>query len=707
MKLTKTITRLLACILATLSLLPACREEVDTSARYTFTGQTITGYLESHPQYSQYVDVLNHSTASPITRTNLRQLLSARGNYTVFAPTNEAIGRYLEQLTREGLLSEPTWDGFPNDHVRDSVCEVIAKNSIIDGGDIIFFETTQFPNEENGEFPLANMNDRKLTVRYAGADTIFINQRCMMDMRNRDIPAINGVLHAMQDVIAPSDISLGHLLDSIMVSNRRGFLVAARVVAACGLRDTLNKIRDERYEEKYLRGEIEDMDGKALGWVFHGASGHPTAYAPQHRKYGFTLFAETDDFWAEALGRDPQEIQPADVQQWVLEHHQYTEGDRFTVDDNYTSPDNLLYQWITYHLLPMRIPTNKLVFHVNEKGFNWRNSTNLTIPVMEFYSTMGKRRLLKIYESAESKGIYLNRFPTLDNGRQGTYHELYCDADKVGCRISTEGDQVLEYSALNGMIYAIDAPLAYTDQVRENLSQGRIRFDAMSLFPEAMNNDQRKKESTDYRDQFVHIPCNSVYHYWENMDQNDNTHFVYLNSYGYDWCNLQADELKACGQYDITIKLPPVPRKDTYELRYRILADGNRGVVQFYFGSDKDRMRPTDIPVDLRILASNPITGWEPDTGDEEYDSEVDKKMRNNHRMKGENAVQNSSGTGRVGNSQICRYILTRQELDPDKTYYLRMKSVLESEITEFYMDYLEWCPKEVYDNPAVPEDIW
>ena len=43
---------------------------------------------------------------------------------------------------------------------------------------------------------------------------------------------------------------------------------------------------------------------------------------------------------------------------------------------------------------------------------------------------MGKRRLIKLYESRESNGIYLNRFPNLDNGRRGTYHELSCDVDK-------------------------------------------------------------------------------------------------------------------------------------------------------------------------------------------------------------------------------------------------------------------------------------
>ncbi|MBQ5681659.1 MAG: hypothetical protein IIV20_09325 [Bacteroidaceae bacterium] len=53
------------------------------------------------------------------------------------------------------------------------------------------------------------------------------------------------------------------------------------------------------------------------------------------------------------------------------------------------------------------------------------------------------------------------------------------------------------------------------------------------------------------------------------------------------------------------------------------------------------------------------------------------------------------------------RRIITRQTLDPDKTYYLKIKSVLESERSEFYMDHIEYCPKEIYDNPMQAEDIW
>ena len=101
--------------------------------------------------------------------------------------------------------------------------------------------------------------------------------------------------------------------------------------------------------------------------------------------------------------------------------------------------------------------------------------------------------------------------------------------------------------------------------------------------------------------------------------------------------------------------------------------------------------------------------GYEPDTGDDDYDSEVDKRLRNNGVMKGAKSVcadGTASDIERNRNSNL-RYIIVRQTMDPDKTYYMKVKSVLDSEDKEFYMDYLEYCPKEVYDNPETPEDIW
>ena len=686
-----------------------CSEEIDESNRYVFKEETLISYMEKHSDtYSEYLDVLKNVPVSAISSSTIYQLLTARGNYTVFAPTNEAMYKYLQDLCDEGLITEPSWDGFENDKVRDSIRKVIAYSSIIDGGDYHSYETHTFPTQNNGELQLGNLRDRKLTVRYSekDPDSIYINFDCPMSIKNRDIPAINGVPHQMEKVVAPKDITMADMMANILDKKIEGFIVASRLAMACGLKDTFSVIEDNKYREMYMKGLIPDFDARAFGWVFHGASGHPTAYAPEHRYYGFTVFAEPDEFWRKELGKEPADITCNDVQQWILQNKLYSKNDVFTTDENWKSPDNLLNQWFTYHVLPMRIAANRLVFHVNELGYNM-SVGQLTIPVYEFYATMGKRRLLKIFESKESNGVYLNRFPNLDNGRHGTYHELSCDADKVGNKIDNYTDNVLNYQAVNGMIYAIDKPLSFTDNVRENMAKSRIRFDAMSLFPEAMTNDIRKKISLDPRNQFVHFPPNTTYRYLDNMDMNDETHFVYLNSYTYDWCNNQADELKAEGHYEITIKLPPVPRKGTYELRYRVLPNGDRGIVQFYFGTDKERLAPTGIPVDLTKAGTDKHYGYEPDTEDDFHNIEVDKHMRNNNRMSGEMSIQNSNGPCRTGSPNNLRHILVRQTVDPDKTYYLRLKSVLDSNKKEMYMDYLEWCAKEIYDNPIEPEDIW
>lgn len=45
--------------------------------------------------------------------------------------------------------------------------------------------------------------------------------------------------------------------------------------------------------------------------------------------------------------------------------------------------------------------------------------------------------------------------------------------------------------------------------------------------------------------------------------------------------------------------------------------------------------------------------------------------------------------------------------MDPDVSYYIRLKNVLDQDEKQLYMDYIELVSKEVYDNPNTPEDIW
>ena len=687
----------------------SCTENIDTSARYVFTADCVMSYLERHEAYSEYVRLLRITPISLRSKSTVGELLSARGHYTVFAPTNEAIETYLKELYEEepDLLSAPSWDAFYSEHKRDSVYRVVVCNSVIDSGDHEeAFQVNTFPQETGTEFPLNNMNDRRLSVRYKGVDTILINNTCPISLTERDILATNGIIHQVSRVIAPKDVTATLYLQEMLDQGKEGFLVMAKAIQACGLLDTLSKIRDEVYENLYLRGEIpENMHLYIDGHFPNGDN-----WTPRHRLYGFTIFAEPDEFWREQ-GLDPlapsSTLLPA-LMQWIVSNHQYSDDDTFVTDQNYESEANLLYQWTTYHILPFRTPADRLVFHRNEFGYDVSRKT-FTIPMYEIYTTMGKRRLLKIYESKESNGIYLNRFPNLDNDRTGVMHEISCDPDKVGCYVDKDPNKAVLNDIINCCIYPIGAPLSYNDNVRDNLAKQRLRFDGMTLFPEAMNNDIRLKMSSDEKNQDVYIPATRIYNYFENMQMNDQTLFVYLNAYGYQWCNLHSDEMKAKGRFELTFKLPPVPRRGTYEFRYDVLPNGDRGIQQFYFGSDPTKMPAAGIPVDLTRGIGTMNVGWEADGKDEDYNIEVDKRLRNNGVMKGARSVtaDGSSGDIERNRNSNLRYIIIRQTMDPDKTYYMRVKSVLDSEQKEFYMDYMEYCPKEVYDNPETPEDVW
>lgn len=700
--------KIVSSVIILVFVLLGCTEDIDTSARYVFKEETVLSYLQKHEDYNEYVKLLQLVPISPRSESTVFQLLSARGHYTCFAPTNEAIDIFLQEQVEAGLIEEPSWDSFRSDKLKDSIVRVIVYNSIIDGGDEEYYETTSFPQKNNDEFSRPNMNDMRLSVyRPKDPDSIYINRKYPISIRNRDIRTINGVIHQMERVIAPREVSLATILKEYLEGEAKGkFLVMAKMIQACGLLDTLSKIRDEVYEQLYLTGMIEERTpANGLATMTGGYS-----YAPEHRKYGFTIFAESDEFWQQAIGKPAEDITPEDVQAWVEAGGYYPEAIPST---EFKKPSNLLYQWTTYHILPFKLAPDRLVFHYNEKGYDYVGSPGkLSIPVMEYYVTMGKRRLLKLYESLESDGVYLNRFPIHDNGRHGSGHEIGCDPDKVGTRVMREDDDLDKRTALNGYLYEINAPIAYDEETRNNLARTRIRMDCMSFFPEVMNNDIRRVPLADAPHQWVHFPDDAEYKYIGNLSINEGSTFVYYNAYGLKFGSLCGDEVKCVGRWELIFTLPPVPKRGTYEVRYRILTNSDRGVAQFYFGDRIDAMPAAGIPVNLTLGGANPITGWIEDTGnDDDADAEADKQMRNCGFMKGEESIlilKNPGTTARANvNRNIVRRIITRQTLDPDKTYYLKMKSVLDTETAEFYMDHIEFCPKEIYDNPEHPEDIW
>lgn len=700
----------------------ACSEQIDTSSRYVFKYNTVASYLESKPVYSQYVDLLKKVSINPNRSevSSVYQLLTARGNYTVFAVTNDAIDAYLQDLVEEGLIAEPSWDAFTDSVKLDSIRSVIVRNSVIDGYDREDQRYSIEMVDMNTELALPTLSDHRLTINDSktNSDSIFVNKVCPIDPLNHDIPVINGYIHQIHKVIAPKDESCARYLQNILDKKTEGYLMMARVIQACNLLDMLSKEIDQEYEQKYQRGLIPDMKDyqSKSGGDKSATSGDPDAHAPEHRKYGYTIFAETDEYWR-SQGIDP--TAPDALQQlinWIQKNNMYLSDEKNKTDDNYDSPDHILYRWVTYHILPMRIPANKLVYHCNEIGYSPTRPGVYTLPVYEWYCTVGEgtRRLLKLYESKESQGVYLNRFPILDNEIQGTGAEIACDKNKQGIFIDKDGEKAVVNDITNACIYPISGPLAYTDAVRDNLGKERIRFDLFAMFPEAITNNIRRADSSEGKYQHVYVPQDQDYKYFDNVSiLNEETHFIHYNGYRIDWPNYCQDEDKVFGKYDIMFTLPPVPKRGTYELRYKVLATGARGITQVYFGSDPNNLPAAGIPVNMAEGIAVTYAGeggsWSDlsdDNRDDDQIIEIDHKLRNHGLMKAARHEFGENKTARDDYRQK-RHILIRQTLDPSKTYYLRFKSVLDTDKKELYLDYFEWCPKEIYDNPSKPEDVW
>ena len=717
---------LLALVVTTMGLMQSCKEDIDMSDRYTFKEYTVASYLTEHDStYSEYIKLLKTVDISKRSESTVFQLLSARGKYTVFAPTNKAIQNYLDTLYTKGIITEPSWDGFQSEQVLDSIQKIIVYNSIVDGTreDLEPIQSGSFP-DDGRPLSIANMNERYLTIFYGkDPDSVYVNgakdkagnitRGCLIDLKNRDIFTINGYIHQVHTVVAPSNETLSELLQSYIDENTGDYIVMAKMMLATGLADTLTKKEDEVY-----RKLVEDGDPRVEGLIpFNDGNYVLNGDLPEHRYYGYTLFAETDDFWRTTLGKEPKDISVADIQAWVVSQGFYPDAKDNT---DYTNEDNALNQFFTYHLLPMKLAADKLVLHYNERGYTYTNkSMPFTVPVYEIYTTMGKRRLMKLYQAGprfsldgDSK-IYINRFPVLNNGRREDYSEKSITPETEGIVVNTENAIEL----INAYIYPVDKPVVYDDNVRTNLQKQRLRYDLTTITPEFANNNLRGNRNNTL---YPGMPEDLNYKYLTNIDLLKGTNFYYLSGLGCSWLNWQGDEFNIRGKYEVIFTLPPVPKAGTYEIRFAVQSNSRkRSMCQVYFGKDKNNLPAMGLPLDIRqagtyrALASgnvpSTLVGWEQDTDDDDYNAEVDKKMRNNGFMKGPAIYSGTPGGTNYArvNEQNLRRIIVREYMYPDVQYYLKFKSVLDDDMKEFYMDYFEYCSKEVYDNPMTPEDIW
>lgn len=712
-----------------------CAESLVEGPTRTNPDNTIVSYLEANSEvYSEYLLLLDSVMVGESANTPVSEVLAGNGNFTCFAPTNEAIQNYLQLLTYNGVITEPTWDApefqevsveTGNKELLYGIRRNIVFNSIIDGGS----SSTAYSSSDfqvSAELASANMNGLKLRIT-EGNGTRFAVEGCNIDDKNSDITTGNGYVHQVHKVIDAKKQTVAAKFQNMVREKQYGYYTYAVLLEACGMYSELDKTEDEVYFQKRTKGELEDLPQHPTYKGSGGPGPKSPGVLPGRRLIGYTLFLENDAWWEKTLGLSEGTIQtmkPAELVAKVasaVAQNGWALASASTGTD-YTDPNNALNQFVSYHVLPGRIGPEKLVIHFNEL---WYSMTVMIkqASVYDYYTTMGKRRLLKTYEAAKTvdgkrNTIYLNRFPILNNGRTGDYTEIGCDDDKQGVEVNTKDVQELD----NAYIYGISDVLCFSDRTADNIGNERMRMDVTTLFPELLTNDIRCNENFSYQHQCVGIPQTDNYNYLENCEISSGTNFYYLSgrvSKTACWANYQGDELNIVGNYEVTMKLPPVPKDGVYELRMGISANDRRGLCQVYWGTNKNALVPAGMPIDMRMggeqwymmggSAYESTVGWEPDVeDDDERNAEVDKRMRNNWYMKAPNYYYMYGETRSIRHRhQALRRIVLREEMKADETYYVHFRSLLDNRETEFYMDYIELCPKSVFDNPYEPEDIW
>ena len=663
--------------------LVSCDDDPGVEHYYTAKGDMANTYLLNRPEsFSKFVEIINKSKL-----VNL-DLLGTYGSYTVFAPTNEAIDAYLAGRGMSSVDELPVAD-----------CDTIAATHIIEQS----FYTTDF---SNATLPTQNMLDRYLTITCDSDVTsepgkvlivYRINQSAQITLRDDSVE--NGVVHTVDKVI---DATTEMLPDLMKKDSTISLFYSA--MKLCHLDTLMREYKDENYhlsvdsiDEWFAQKTAVERD--IVGYM-------------EHRYYGFTGFIEQNDVFA-AHGINNLDDLKAYAK--TIYDEVYPEDANVT---DYKDRRNSLNRFVSYHFLPARIVYNMLTAdNVLLKCFDRKHWD-----VADWYETMLPYSIMKIsYPSGSQAGRYVNRRGV--QNRKDSRGVL-----EPGAKIKSPAESGRDLVAVNGVYHYIEDIITYGSVTQTVVLNERMRIDASTLSPDFLTSGARGHgvvgvggvpslpgqygRSSDSADPNVNPNhCLGFKRgFVTNFDFTQKTHMHVRNRYLSFW-SYQGDELLISGMFDVTFRLPPVPEGD-YEFRIQTcLGFPNRGIMQVYFDG-----KPCGIPLDMRKDGVDPSIGNKPDQdlGDDEAIAAYDKALHNRGWMKGPASYGNinQDGTGspywmRNGMTEMRR-VLTTFISDGATDHYLRIQQLLDmGPSSAFAFDYIELCPRSVYDNDLYPEDKW
>ena len=515
----------------TASVMSSCSDEPDKSNFYTFKGQMVSDYLLSNQEFSEFSLILE--------RAGMMKQMSAYGAYTCFAPTNEAINRY---LSKKGLSSV--------NELSEADCDTIARTHLISN----MYATSDM---NTGVISTPNMNRRYIEVTH-GLDkdsnaVVFLNRTSHIIYELQDDSVENGIMQPVSEVLENSN----RMLPDVMEENKKISLFS-EALTATGLAILMrNTYRDADYDpEKYPRYKYTSHVNKE------------TATVPDTKEYGFTAFVPTDSILANKYGihslldlyKKSCEIYdvmyPEDVSK---------EGHSF---ENLTDSVNPLRRFMEYHILNRKIQGWNYLTPLNDIGI----MTALMNPV-DWYETLLPHTMMKVEK------LTVLKYADADQMRERYINRRRDDEYRVrGAMIQKSVENEYSNQAINGWYFYVDDILAFDETTRDIVDNCRIRMDFSTIFPELETNGIRQNGNVKQQDpEYDETGKYGRNYYFPNgylKGVKSTGYFVYRRPHDY-YDSYEGDEFNLFGNFDIEFKLPPVPYEGDWQIRLGYAAESS------------------------------------------------------------------------------------------------------------------------------------
>ena len=469
---------------------------------------------------------------------------------------------------------------------------------------------------------------------------------------------------------------------SLMLENDSKISIYVEALKATGMIDSLKFCLDSSYEI---------LNDDSCKWQGPNSYSEIDNAYPEERRFNFTFFACPDSILSAKY--NIKDLNGLRAKAKEIYSTVYPEDANVTDE---TDRRNYLNRFVSYQLLNFYGTYYTLTAYDGDKLGNENFRRDLGLDIDDWYETVMPYSIAKF--SYTNDGLFINR-------------RLDADVPTIGVKIFHPNEVSLYSDAINGVYHYIDGIAAYDNNTQKVVLNERMRFDCSTLSPDFMS----KLADGETARGHSNVISNSKYDghaqalafkpgYLRNFEFKDNTKISLSNKHLL-WPAYQGDEVyffPNFGNFDVTVKLPPVPA-GKYELRFGYANNARNQVVAFYIDGE-----PADI-VDLRLYAD--AIGVIQDSELTQYDNEElidnDRHLRNKGYMKAPGNYFINSGTLPLRDYISLRKIIGTIDTDGKSNHYLRIKMITQqSNANSFFVfDYIELVPVSVYDNDEYLED--